>query len=180
MTNYSISSDGKIDVAMSLDADPSLPEMIRVGMTMGVPMNLEQTEYFGRGPWENYSDRKRSADVGVYKSSTSDMYHSYAMPQENGNHCDVRWLTLRSANGSEGIRVSAPSRFDFSAWPFSADAIEAAKHPFELVPQGFFTLSIHGVQTGVGGTLSHTLPQYVVPAGSYRLQFQLSAAGNDR
>ncbi len=172
---YRFSSDGAIDVDLQIEADPSLPDLIRVGMTMGLSFELSRTEYYGRGPWENYPDRKRAAEVGQFESATDAMFHSYAMPQENGNRTDTRWLRL-SGDAGTGIVVTGQPHFQFSIWPYAAADIDSAKHPFDLEPQGYYTLNLHSAQLGLGGTLSHTLPQYVVKPGSHQFRFRLESS----
>ncbi|MFG0286968.1 MAG: glycoside hydrolase family 2 TIM barrel-domain containing protein [Rhodopirellula sp. JB044] len=172
-TTYTVSRSGKLSVTMKLDADESLPNLIRFGMTMEVPSSYTQTTYYGRGPFENYEDRRRAAFVGRYESETHEMFENYVMPQENGNRTDTRWLMLASGDGTSGLRVSGSPVFHFSVWPYSADAIAAAKHPYELTEHGFFTLNIDRLQLGLGGTLSHTLPQYVPKAGEYEFEFAI-------
>ncbi|MFD2256810.1 glycoside hydrolase family 2 TIM barrel-domain containing protein [Luteolibacter algae] len=174
--SYLITNDGQIEVSMDLDADESLPELIRFGMTMGVPETLENTTYYGRGPWENYPDRKRGAEIGEYSSKTAGMFHNYAQPQENGNHTDTRWAKFLSTSGKAGLSVHGAPDFAFSIWPYSAENIESAKHPFDLKPQGYLTLNIDKYQVGVGGTLSNTLPQYLIPSGKHQLVFRLGSA----
>ncbi len=173
LANYRFSSDGTIDVSLQVDADPSLPDLIRVGVTMGLSSKLSNTTYYGRGPWENYPDRKRGAEVGQFESASDTMFHSYAMPQENGNRTDTRWLKLSGDDG-QGIMVTGQPHFQFSLWPYSTENIETAQHPYELEPQGHYTLNLHSTQLGLGGTLSHTLPQYMVKPGSHQLRFQIA------
>lgn len=173
ITSYTVHSDATVEVTMDLNADSSLPDIIRIGMTMGIPEPLEQTEYYGRGPWENYPDRKRSAEVDVYSMATDHLFYSYALPQENGNRSDVRWLKVSAATGSTGLNISGEPTFNFSIWPYSAESIETAKHPYDLERQGFYTLNIDLFQQGLGGTLSNTLPHYRIPAGAHSLSFCL-------
>lgn len=171
-TRYTLHSDGTLHTAAHLNADPSLPELLRFGLSLGVPGNLTQASYYGAGPWENYSDRKRASYVDVFNSPSDELFHSYAMPQENGNRSDTRWLTLTAEDGS-GIRITGLPQFEFSLWPCSADNISEAQHPFDLTPQGFYTLNLDHAQAGVGGTLVSSLPRYEIPAGEYHFEFLL-------
>lgn len=172
-TTYTILSDGNMVVRMKLDAAASLPDLIRVGMTMGVPKDYQQISYYGRGPWENYSDRKRSAEVGLYTSKTEDLFFNYVQPQETGNHTDVRWVELRTADGKRGLKISGQPVFAFSIWPYSAESIDAATHTYELKPQGFYTLNIDQAQAPLGDTLSRCLPQYVLKARTYEYTWRM-------
>ena len=176
---YEIHGDGSILVSHRLEADSKLPRMIRFGVTAGVSAELTKTSFYGRGPGENYCDRQRGAAFGLYRVDTDALFTNYAMPQENGNRTDVRWLKLTDGDEASGIEIAGPPSTDdsklgpfaFSLWPYSAENIAAAKHPYELTPQGFYTLNVDLFQQGVGGTLSNTMPQYTWPAGRYEFSF---------
>ncbi len=173
-TTYIVFNDGTIDVKFSLNADKSLPDLIRVGLTMGIPSTYTNTSYYGNGPWENYSDRKRGAEVDEFSTKTDDLFYNYAVPQENGNHTDTRWAKFSSENNKSGLMITGKPLIAFSVWPFSAENINKAKHPFDLNRQGFYTLNIDLIQSGVGGTLSNRLPQYCLKSGVYDFEFQIS------
>ncbi|WP_282124386.1 glycoside hydrolase family 2 TIM barrel-domain containing protein [Algibacter mikhailovii] len=169
-TIYTFLNDGKIVVKMDLDTDESLPYLIRFGATMGVSDDLKNTSFYGRGPWENYLDRKLGAEIDEYSMNTDDLFYYYIKPQENANRCDVRWLKLKSTKKS-GIQVNGSPEFGFSIWPYSSENIEASRHPYDLKKQGFYTLNIDLIQMGIGETLSPTLPKYLVKSGTYKFEF---------
>ncbi|MDF7826709.1 glycoside hydrolase family 2 TIM barrel-domain containing protein [Pontiellaceae bacterium B12227] len=172
-TIYTVHSDGNVVADLKLHADELLPEMIRFGMTMGVSPELKHTSYYGRGPWESYSDRKRSAKLGIFSEKTDNLFHSYAMPQENGNHTDTRWLKLTTADGNTGVQISGLPTFGFSVWPYSIENIDEAKHPYDLKRQGFYTLNVDLRQTGVGGMRARPLEHQMLPAGDYSFSFRM-------
>ncbi len=174
---YTFDVDGRVEVAMDLDADPSLPPMPRLGFTLGVSGGFENTQYYGKGPWENYCDRNAAAEVDVYDSPTAEMFYEYAKPQENGLRTQIRRLELSGTAGR--LRVDGAEPFSFSIWPWSAENLAAAGHPYDLKDQGFFTLNIDHRHMGVGGQDSWTLnalplEHYRVPAGRYRWSFVLT------
>lgn len=169
-TTYSVYGDGAIAVQLKLQSDPALPDMPKFGMTMGIDKRFKQTEYYGRGPWENYSDRKRSAQVGQYASETDDLFYAYAKPQENGNHADTRWVKLQTEDAGVGIMVQGLPLMNFSVWPYALEMIESAGHPTELKEQDFYTLNIDLAQTGVGGMAAKPMEHQKVLSG--RLDFQ--------
>ncbi|NIJ45323.1 beta-galactosidase [Wenyingzhuangia heitensis] len=171
---YTVYNTGEIGVKMDVNADKSLPDLVRIGFTTGVSKELVNTTYYGNGPWENYSDRKLSTTVATYKKETDAMFTNYVYPQENGNRTDVRWLTLANKKNKVGLTVKGNPMFGFSVWPYTAENIEAAKHPFDLKPQDFYTLNIDLIQSGLGGTLSNTLPHYLVKPGVYSFEFVIS------
>jgi beta-galactosidase len=173
-TEYSFLNNGKLIVKMSLDADKSLPDLIRYGVTLGVPNEYKNTDFYGRGPWENYLDRKLGAEVDEYSFKTDDLFYNYVKPQENANRSDVRWLKLSSNNNKTGIKIAGVPEFGFSIWPYSAENIENAKHPYDLKKQGFYTLNLDLIQMGLGGTLSEMLPKYLIKSGKYSFEFVIS------
>ncbi|WP_372775180.1 glycoside hydrolase family 2 TIM barrel-domain containing protein [Mangrovibacterium sp.] len=170
-TTYTIFSDGTVQVNVALDAEQSLPDLLRFGMTVGLSKSLANTSYYGNGPWENYSDRKKGAEVDEFTLKTDELFNNYAQPQENGNRTDTRWLKLTETDKKSGLLFKGLSTFGFSIWPYSAENIDAAKHPFDLKPLGYYTLNIDAVQAPVGGTLSGYLPQYLLKAGAYQFGF---------
>ena len=126
----------------------------------------DSVEFFGRGPHENYCDRKVSAKLGVYSGKIADFEHDYLVPQENGNHCDTRYLVV---GGKDGLRFEATDKpCEFSVHDYTREALEAATHAHELVHGGKIEVSIDGKQRGVGGdipALACVKPQYKVKAG---------------
>ncbi|WKB79974.1 glycoside hydrolase family 2 TIM barrel-domain containing protein [Cellulophaga lytica] len=169
-TTYTIYNDATVLISFNTQASKSLPAPTRIGLTMGINKQLKNTSYYGNGPYENYSDRKRNSEIGEYHTKTDAMFTNYVMPQENGNRTETRWLNL--TNGKKGgIKIVGVPKFSFSVWPYSSENIEQAKHPYELTQQGYYTLNIDYAQTGLGGTLSHLLPKYTLKSGEYNFQF---------
>ena len=104
------------------------------------------------------------------------MSFEYAMPHENGNHTETRWIELSGQSGT--LRIDGPEPFGFSIWPWSPENLDKARHTYDLVEQGFYTLNIDHKQMGVGGTDSWSpkampLEKYRIPTGSYRWSFKL-------
>ncbi|MCL4828097.1 MAG: beta-galactosidase, partial [Caldilinea sp.] len=136
---------------------------------------LEQLEWFGRGPWENYNDRKVSALVGRYRSTVTEQYVPYIMPQEHGHHTDVRWLTLTDARGA-GLQVHGAPTIEFSASHFTANDLFQARHTYELTPRPEVYLNLDWGQRGLGTASCgpDTLPQYCLLESVYRFTYQMS------
>lgn len=86
----------------------------RIGVRFRLPANMEQLQYFGRGPKENYWDRKAGYPVGIYQSTAEKEYYPYVRPQETGHHCDTRWLVLTAGKG-KGLLIEADSLIEFNA-----------------------------------------------------------------
>ncbi|MEZ6036678.1 MAG: glycoside hydrolase family 2 TIM barrel-domain containing protein [Planctomycetota bacterium] len=173
--------DGSVQVAFVFEPKgDQLPELPRVGLTFETRREAEQVRWYGRGPFENYADRKTAAFFGIWNGSVDELNHQYIEPQEHGNRSDTRWLELRATNGP-GVRIAAASReqpFAWSVWPYTQAAVEAALHPYEVEPSGRLTVHVDAGQTGVGGDDSwgaRPHRQYTLrPEGRYELHVQLS------
>lgn len=107
---YTIFPSGIIHVACHLEAQPNAPEIPRVGVRFRIPVAMNQLQYFGRGPEENYCDRNNGTLVGFYKSTAEQQYVPYVRPQENGHKTETRWLSLTDKNG-KGLLFVADSNF---------------------------------------------------------------------
>ncbi len=155
------------------------PDIPRLGIQFAVPRTLETVRWYGRGPHENYWDRRTSAPIGRYQSTVPDWITPYVRPQENANRCDVRWLSLTDGQG-RGLRIEAPAAnpLSVSAWPYSMEDLTLARHDFELPRREFITVNVDHLQMGVGGDNSWGLPvnepYRIKPDRTYRWSFRLS------
>lgn len=152
-----------------------LPDLPRVGVSLALPLNFEALTWYGKGPWENYADRARSARVGLYHSSVGEQYVPYVMPQEHAHHTQTRWLTLsREADGLSllvrATHVDPASRFGFAARHDSDEALSAAFHDIELPEPQATWLYLDHAHRGLGTASCgpDTLPEYLVRVGTYR------------
>lgn len=181
---YIINANGTIKVNYSLSVQQGLPNIPRVGMQMGIENSYENIQWMGRGPMENYIDRRYGFDVGVYEMKIDQFMEPYVVPQENGNRTDVRWMFLHN-EAKQGMLVLADSLLSMSAWPFTEENIQAARHTNKLKKSGYITLNIDLIQMGVGGNDSWSdvaapLDQYQVPARDYNYTFYLTQISNNR
>jgi beta-galactosidase len=181
---YTINDKGVIKVNYALDAKPGLPDIPKVGMQMGIKRNYDNIVYFGRGPFENYIDRRYASDAGVYHQNIFDFMEPYVVPQENGNRTDVRWMYLNDKKKNEGLLIVADSLLSMSAWPYTEENIQSAKHTNKLKDAGYITVNIDLVQMGVGGNDSWSdvaapLEQYRIKAQNYHYSFYLAPLYSD-
>lgn len=157
--------------------------MMRLGFTFGLPRALRNVTWYGRGPHENYCDRKTGAPVGVYSLPAERLGHAYLRPQENGARTDVRWMEAVDGEGN-GLRVSAKRPFGFSVWPYTQADLERAEHGFELPERDFLTVNADAAQRGVGGDqpgIAHVHEAYRLPKGrALVLELVFSKAGPRR
>ena len=179
-TIYTIDGSGTINVAVQIDADKSLSEIPRIGMSTVLKGSFNEAEWYGRGPEENYWDRKTASFVGKYKDDVEHMNTKYVRPQENGNRSDVRWFKLINDEG-QGITFTSGSLFNFSVFPFSYDELssygkDATKHGTEILSSGITSLNIDHLQMGVGGDNTwgaKTHEKYTIRPGKFDYQFTI-------
>ena len=178
-TKYSVYGDGTVKVDESLTPVGQVPGGIpKVGMQMTIPKQYGTMTWYGRGPWENYIDRKASAEVGTYSGLVDTLWTDYVRPQENGNRSDVRWVAFTNKNGDGLLAVGNPT-LSVSAWPYTLQDLEKAKHIDELPTRDKITVNLDYRQMGVGGTdtwtpMSKALPKYQLPTSkSYEYHYYL-------
>lgn len=180
---YFVNNDGSIKVTASIDlTGRDLPELPRFGMRMELPGSYGNLEYYGRGPWENYSDRKWAAFVGVYEDDVQNQFFPYIRPQETGYKTDVRWLTLKDDNGS-GIRIEAEdgpicfSALDITTEDLDPGVTKKHRHPVDIKRHDRVFLNIDLNQRGLGGDNSWgALPHepYRLDAKQYSYSYTIS------
>jgi beta-galactosidase len=173
-TIYTLFPEGVIKVWHEIITREDLPDLPRVGVSWALSPELEHLTYFGRGPWENYSDRKASAMVGKYKTTVTDEYVPYIMPQEHGHHTDTRYLTLTDSKG-RGLEIRAETLFEFNASHFAPEDLFAAHHTHELTPRPEICLTLDIAHRGVGsGSCGpDTRDAYKVLPGKYVFAYTL-------
>ncbi len=129
-----------------------LPEIPRLGIVIELPREYEQLSWYGRGPWDNYPDRKTSCPIGLWKSTVSTQYVHYPRPQDSGNHEDCTMVELKTKRGKK-IRIEAvDDAFSFSALPYSAQYLASKTHDYELHDEGKTFLSIDCAVMGLGNS----------------------------
>ena len=181
---YHISGDGRIKVVEQLktDKDVKQPDMARFGMVMQLPYEMERSAYYGRGPIENYGDRKLSQRIGIYNQTADEQFYPYIRPQENGLKSDVRWWNQTTAQG-KGMRIEAVEPFSVSALHYAIEDLDEPKptkgqrHSTQVPKSKYTNLCIDGAHTGVGGANSWSnwglaLPKYRVPYQDRTFTFQ--------
>jgi beta-galactosidase len=171
---YTLSASGELLVENIVELGAGITDLPRVGVSTILNPGFEELAWFGRGPWDNYSDRKVSATVGLWRSTVTEQYMPYIMPQEHGHKCDVRRLTLTEEHGN-GLEVGGNPTFEFSALHHSDDDLFQATHTIDLAPREEIFLNIDAAQRGLG-TLScgpDTLERYRLLEREYRFGFTL-------
>ena len=175
--NYTIINDTSIRV--DVDYHPTgtdKPLLPKFGMRMRLPSDMTRIDYYGRGPWENYPDRKRSAFIGHYMMPLSEYETEYIHPQDNGCRTDVRWFCI--GNSKKTLRIEGLQPLCIRAWDYGEEDLESAAHPHEIRRGRFVNLNIDLNVHGVGGVDTWgqpTLPQYTIDGNMpYHYAFILS------
>jgi beta-galactosidase len=171
---YAIYGNGFIHVEATFNPDSVELTLPRLGLLMTLAEGFENVEWYGRGPHENYSDRKESAPMGQYQKTLNEMEESYHRPQSMGNREDVRWLKLTDQN-NKGIMIVAEGRLSFTALHYTEPEIGYAKHPYELKKHKETFLSLDYAQWGIGNASCGPLPlpQYYIPFKPASLSFYI-------
>jgi beta-galactosidase len=182
-TTYTVYGSGDIIVRCRFfPGSQSLPKMPRLGMKMILPVDFDQIVWFGRGPHENYWDRKTGAAVGLHKGAVMDLYHPYIRPQENGNRTDVRWTALTNSEGFGLLAVGMPylsiSAHHFLDKDFDPGDQKAQRHTTDVKKRDLVLLKLDYKQMGVGGDTSwgdRAKPhdEYTLPVKEYTYSFRL-------
>ena len=152
---YRINGDGELKIeTFLLPEGKDYPDLPRFGVSLVLPGEFENLEWYGRGPQENYSDRNTGALVGLYYGTVSDQYVAYIAPEENGYKTDTRWLSLKNEEGN-GLLISGDPLVSYSALHFSTDDLTRDKrdgyHTVDLKPRPEVFLNVDLGQMGVGG-----------------------------
>ncbi|WP_281228690.1 glycoside hydrolase family 2 TIM barrel-domain containing protein [Flavobacterium aquiphilum] len=157
--DYLIQNDGSIKVTAAIDMKgKDLPEMPRFGMRLKLNGAFDNLDYYGRGPWENYSDRNSASFMGEYSDKVINQFtRNYIRPQESGYKTDVRWLTLKNSKG-EGMKIEGLQPIGFSALNIPTEDLDpgknkAQRHPSDLDLDSKEAVYLHldYKQRGLGG-----------------------------
>ena len=179
IVEQTLSPQGNLHYRVSWHIPKSAANVPRLGLQFEINHAFQTIQWYGRGPHENYLDRKTGAALGIYSSSLYDWITPYVRPQENANRCDIRWITFTEQN--EGLRFTALNHpFACSAWPYTQETLAKAHHDFELMQQlhSHTVVNIDCAQMGVGGDNSWGHPvmsKYQLSPGDYSYQFSISA-----
>ena len=156
---YTLTAEGEVIVREQLNADKEakVSDMFRYGMTLQMPKDYDQVQYYGRGPAENYIDRNSSEFIGIYNNKVQDEYFEYIRPQESGNHTDVRWFRVINGQG-RGLEFYSNAPMEASAMPYTMDQLDDGMHKDkawghhsgDLIPAGKTQVFIQQRQFGLG------------------------------
>lgn len=173
--SYTILGDGSITVDNAVDTSDHQINLARIGVRMLLDKRQDRLDYLARGPMENYSDRKRGSDIGLYSSSVADQLTPYAKPMECGNHEDMSWLALGGKGRPVLMVKAADAPMQFSALPYADEDLEPVEYSVDLPESNKTALCISAKTLGVGsfGCGPRPEPQYRVSAGPAAFSYVL-------
>ena len=147
---WTVYSDGSIELQASITSNQPTLTLPRLGYVMKVPQQYVDFTYYGRGPIDNYNDRKSGQFIEIHKNTVAGEFVNFPKPQDMGNHEDVRWCALTNPTGKGAIFV-ATDRMSVSALPYSALDMILAGHPYQLPAAKDTYLHLDLAVTGLGG-----------------------------
>ncbi len=147
---YTIYKDGSIEIQSAIGANRSKVILPRIGYSMVLPSELNQYDYYGRGPVNNYNDRKTSQFIGWYHSPVAEQGIMLPKPQAQGNREEVRWCAVTNSQ-QQGVVFISDSTMSASALPWSQQDLTLAAHPYQLPKSSGTHLHLDAKVTGLGG-----------------------------
>lgn len=160
--SYVITADGTINLHHKIIPQGNMPLWLpRIGLTMTLEKSFDQVEWYGRGPQENYPDRKTGYKIGIYKSTVKDMYEPYLIPQDYGLRTDTRRMSITGKNGL-GLNVRMNEHFNFNVTNYSVENLTKAMYTYQLKDQDAVTLNLDYATSGVGCTARSIFDAYRV------------------
>ena len=155
---YIITQDEKIKIEVSYPGYKDLPVLPAFGLDFRLPKQYKNFTFYGLGPDENYIDRKNGVKLGIFNGMVENNFSPYLVPQEYGNHCETRWLTVTNTQG-QGLKFSSiDANFEQSVLPYSEYELQNARHSYELPTPYCTRVRILAKQMGVGGDDSWGAP----------------------
>lgn len=178
---WTVYPDGSIELQSSITSNQPNLVLPRLGYVMKVPQQYANFTYYGRGPIDNYADRKTGQFIEQHKNTVAGEFVNFPKPQDMGNHEDVRWCALTD-NAGEGAVFIATDRLSASALQYSALDLILASHPYQLPKAGDTYLHLDAAVTGLGGNScgqGGPLVHDRVFAGERNMGFIIRPAGKD-
>ena len=168
---YLVAVDGKMTVTekMTTDKNAKVSDFFRFGMVMDMPYLMDESEYYGRGPIENYVDRKDCMRMGIYQQTADEQFYPYMRPQETGTKSDIVWWKQKDASG-KGLVISGAN--DMSALHYAISDLDEGtekhqRHSYQVPKSKYTNVCIDEIQMGLGGTNSWG----AWPLNKYRLHY---------
>lgn len=170
---YTIDGNGEISISHTITPQGLMPAWLpKIGTQWIIDKQLNNITWYGRGPFENYPDRKTGARIGVYNKNVQDMKEPYLVSQDYGCRTDNRWVRLESEDGT-GIQFSGNELFNFSAQVYSTDNLSRARYPYQLTQMDGYAFNFDYATSGLGCTSISVLNKYRVMPQEYHFTMNL-------
>ena len=141
-------ADGSVDVRLEVKKNPAFPRLPRFGIRLMLPEDMRQVNYYGLGPVESYTDKRRASYHGRFEETVDSLFEDYIRPQENGSHWDVSYVELKG--GDRKLSVVSETPFSFNVSRYTQEELTQKAHNYELSPCGHTVLCIDYKQDGIG------------------------------
>lgn len=156
---YTILPNGYVSVQAGIIPSMNKVVLPKLGYTLMLPERFSNVRWYGRGPGENYTDRKAGSHIGIWNTTVENMVERYPFPMEMGNRMDTNWVAITDNRGIGLVIAAEPhERFNFSALPYTARDIFEAAHPEEVKRAGATVVSVDAFTLGLGGAACGPLP----------------------
>lgn len=183
MTQYTIDPKGSVlyNQKMTVNPDEKVSELFRFGFRMQMPERFELVEYYGRGPFENYSDRKDASHLGIFQQTVAEQFYPYVRPQETGTRTDLRYWKVTD-KGGRGLKFESTAPFSASALNYTIESLDngpqkTQRHSPEVPKAGLTEVTVDKVQMGLGCVTSWgalPLPEYRLTYQNYEFSVKIS------
>ncbi len=176
--DYAIAAGGDMYVGMNFAGKEDMPPVPVIGMQFILPVTYSELEWYGRGVWENYPDRKTGCPVGIYTKKVTECVEPYLLPQESGLHTDIRSMKVMDESGKGLAFCMSDSYLSICATPYLSSELETARHHYEL-PRPYQTVvRVSGFEQGIGGDDSWGAKphdKYLLPSDrDYSFEFRIT------
>jgi len=183
MTQYTIDPKGNVlyNQKMTVNPDEKVSDLFRFGFRMQMPERFEMVEYYGRGPFENYSDRKDASHLGIFQQTVAEQFYPYVRPQETGTRTDLRYWKVTD-KGGRGLKFESTAPFSASALNYTIESLDngpqkTQRHSPEVPKAGLTEVTVDKVQMGLGCVTSWgalPLPEYRLTYQNYEFSVKIS------
>ena len=171
---YSITKNGEIAIRTYTSPAGEFTNRIpKVGLQLQIPNTFNTIEWYGRGPYETYPDRKTGAKFGSYKTTAKQDYVPYIIPQDYGNKTDVYYTSISDDSGY-GLHIKGDQTFNLSAQIYDTDNMTRSYYRRQLKEVDYITLNLDHAVSGVGGTAISVLNKYRVQPKQYNFTFYIT------
>lgn len=145
---WTVSADGRVDVQLDGKKDPEFPMLPRFGLRLFLPKTMAKVTYYGLGPIESYTDKRRASYHDLFETDVTSLHEDYLRPQENGSHDDCDFVTLSERRLS--LNVTGEQTFSFNASPYTQEELTTKGHNYELAEAPYTVLCLDYKQNGIG------------------------------